>query len=365
MKKKHENLQDIYRTPKVRETDSDYTRKMPPEMESQLRRHQVQSALFGLVSIVLLFFLTATLIRETHPETTLPPIVLTAKTQYIPLHTLPLDDLWVMSYQQAASEKEAEGARGDMPVSTKWIKNVAYHVIVGQQALAAGQYEKAAVHLEKALAIFPGIQGVHESLGTAYLHQQKFEAAIDPFKAAIKEGESFSAESNLGIALMATQQFEESEKYLLRVLALKPEHPGCHKNLALLYQKMELPKKALSHFEKYFSLCPGDFGTIEIYAEYLLSLGQRERAAVFLREACQQEATDALPLYLLLAKVEARATNDVQAVAALKNITRYISPNLALTHLHMEEFDTIRDTETFQDLLHQLELAEVTLENQN
>ena len=62
---------------------------------------------------------------------------------------------------------------------------------------------------------------------------------------------------------------------------------------------------------------------------------------------------------------KARATNEVQAVDALKNITRYISPNLALTHLHAEVFDTIRHTEAFQDLLHQIELAEVTLENQN
>ena len=72
-----------------------------------------------------------------------------------------------------------------------------------------------------------------------------------------------------------------------------------------------------------------------------------------------------LPLYLRLAKVEAGATNEVQAVDALKNITRYISPNLTLTHLHSEAFDTIRHTEVFQNLLHQVELAEVTLENQN
>ena len=171
--------------------------------------------------------------------------------------------------------------------------------------------------------------------------------------------------SNLGIALLATQQFESSEKCLLRALALQPEHPGCHKNLALLYQKMERPKQARLHFEKYLSLYPEDFNTVENYSEYLLRLGQRERAAAFLREACAQESADALPLYLLLAQVEARATNEVQAVAALKNITRYISPNLALIHLHMEEFDTIRTTEAFQNLLHQIELAEVTLENQN
>ena len=366
MKKRNENLQDIYRTPRAREEDPDYVWKMPPEMESQLRRHRIQSTLLGLFSVVLLFFLTAMLVREVHPKPAATPIILTAaETRYIPRYTLPSDDLWVMNYQPAGSGLMLEGVLGNKPISIKWVKNVAYHVIIGQQALAVKQYEKAAIHLEKALVVFPEIHGVYGSLGTAYLHQQKFEAAIAPLKEALKEKEVFYIVNNLGIALLATQQFKDSEKYLLRALALQPEHPGCHKNLALLYQEMERPKQASLHFEKYLSLYPNDFNTIENYSEYLLRLGQQERVAAFLREACAQESVDALPLYLLLAKIEARATNDVQAVDALKNITRHISPNLVLVHLHAEEFDTIRNTEAFQALLHQIELAEVTLENQN
>ncbi len=365
MKKRNENLQDIYRAPKTHENDPDYAWKMPPELESQLRRHQIQSTLLGLFCIALLFFLTTLLARETRIEPAPPAMMLAEEAQYVPHYTLPSDDLWVMSYQHAGSSLSIEGVLGDKPVSTKWIKNVAYHVILGQQALAVKQYEKAAVHFEKALTIFPEIRGVRGSLGTVYLKQKKFAAAIAPLRAALEEEELFSAVSNLGIALLAAEQFENAEKLLLRALMLQPEHPGCHKNLALLYQKMECPEKALSHFDKYFSLYPEDFPAIESYADYLLGLNQRERAAAFLEEACQKKTKDMLPLYLLLAKVEARATNEVQAVGALKNITRYISPNLALIEMHLSDFDTIRDTEAFQNLLHQIELAEVTLENQN
>ncbi len=364
MKKSSENLQDIYRTPKERTADPNYVWQMPPELEGQLRRHRIRSAVLGLFCFVLLFILTALLLREARVEPTPLNITTAAEAQYVPHYTLPSDALWVMTYQQAASGLAIEGTSEDRPVSTKWVKNVAYHVIVGQQALAVKQYEKAAVHFEKALAIFPGIHGVRGSLGTVYLKQQKFEAAINVLERALQEEESFAATSNLGAALLAAKRFEEAEKYLLRALELNPDHPGCYKNLALLYQKMERPEKAIRHFENYFSLYREDFAAVEIYAEYLLGLGQREQAATFLREACQQETKDALPLYLLLAKIEARATNDVQAVEALKNITRYISPNLALTKMHMDDFDTIRDTETFQNLLHQIELAEVTLENQ-
>ncbi len=365
MKKRSDNLQNIYRTPKERTEEEDYVWKMPPELEGQLRHHRIQSSLLGLFSVLLLFTLTVLLVRETRIEPMPLNIVTPAEAQYVPHYTLPADDLWVMSYQRAGSSLSPEGMLGNKPVSTKWIKNVAYHVIVGQQALAVKQYEKAAIHFEKALVIFPEIRGVRGSLGTVYLKQKKFEKAIAPLKAALKEKEAFPVISNLGIALLATEQFENAEGYMLRALALQPEHPGCHKNLALLYKKMERPKKSLAHFEKYFSLYPEDLGAIEVYAEYLFSLDQRERAATFLREACQQETADALPLYLLLAKIEARSTNEVQAVDALKNITRYISPNLAIIEMNRTDFDTIRDTEAFQNLLHQIELAEVTLENQS
>lgn len=366
MEKKPDDLQDIYlASPEVEEGTNDIL-IIPEELEMQLRHYQILSAASCLLVVILLFLLAAALLRAHRVEPAAPLAVAPAEKQYIPHYTLPSDDLWVMSYEQAAGNLSLIGEQGDMPVSTKWIKNAAYHVIVGQQALTVEQYEKAAAHFEKALVIFPEIRGVRGALGTVYLKQQKFEMAIDLLQGAMKEEtDSFPAASNLGAALLAAERFDEAETYLLRALNLKSDHPGCHKNLALLYQKMEVPEKALSHFETYFSLYWNDLDTIGIYADYLISLGQPERATEFLREVCRQQSEDALPLYILLAKLEARSTNSVGAVDALKNITRYISPNLAIIELHREDFDTIRDTEDFQVLLHQLEIAMVTLENQN
>lgn len=362
-----DDLHDIYRALPERAEDSDYPVKIPPELEQQLHHCRVLSTLLGLFCVILLLLFTTFLTRETRIKPPIFPITPVEETRYVPHYTLPSDALWVMSYQQTLNEGglEKEEEPGDNPVSSKWVKNAAYHVIIGQQALAVKKYDKAQVHLEKALMIFPGIHGVRGSLGTVYLKQHRFETAIEQFEQALQEDEAFSAISNLGVALLAAERFEEAEGYLLQAQTLQPEHPGCHKNLALLYKKMELPEKAIDHFETYFSLYREDFPAIELYVDYLLRLGQRERAAGFLRETCQQESEHALSLYLLLAKTEARATNDVQAVEALKNITRYISPNLALTKMNMEDFDTIRDTEAFHDLLHQLELALVTLENRN
>ena len=356
-----DDLHDIYRALPKREGGADPIGKMPLELEQHLRRYRRLSAFLGLSCVFLLLLLMALLNRKTWIAPAVLPVTPAAERHYVPQYTLPSEALWVMSYQQAAGGFSLGAESGDQPVSTKWVKNVAYHVIVGQQALAVKEYEKAAIHFEKALVIFPEIHGVRGSLGTAYLKQQKYEKAIAPLKAAAQEEPSFSAISNLGIALLATKLFERAEEHLLQALALQPEHPGCHKNLALLYHATERPEKTIGHFETYVTLCREDITAVELYADYLLGLGQRDRATAFLRKVCQQECEHNLPLYLLLAKIEARATNDVQAVETLKNITRYISPNLALTKMNLEDFDTIRDTEAFQNLLHQLELAMVTL----
>jgi len=363
MKKADEKFKDVYRAPPWPPGEPDYAWQIPEELEKQLRHHQIRSAVLALFSLLLLFTLAAVLVRETRMEPASMPMLKPEEDQYVPHYTLPADDLWVMSYQQARGNLQFEGAQGDKPISIKWVKNVAYHVIIGQQALTVEHYEKAATHFEKALTVFPEMHGVNGSLGMVYLKQQRFKEAISPLRKAIQEEESFSTRSNLGFALLATKHFAEAEACLLQALALNPKHPGGYKNLALLYQKTERPEKALRYFEDYFSRYREDFYSIENYAEYLLELGQKDRAARFLAKACQQQTKNALPLYLLLAKTEARAGNEVQAVGALKNITKYLSPNIALTEMSSTDFDTIRETEGFRTLLHQIELAAVTLEN--
>ena len=161
---------------------------------------------------------------------------------------------------------------------------------------------------------------------------------------------------------MGAKRFGEAEPYLLRAQTRQPDQPGCYKNLALLYQKTEQPEKALWYFEKYTSLCPADFVTTERYAEYLVDQGQTKEAAAFLSEACRRNVKNPLPLYLLLAKVEAGAANDAGAVEALKNIRQYMSPNLALNQMNSSLFDPVRNTESFQALLRQTELDAVTME---
>ena len=364
MKKLEKDSQDIYFAPKAQEDEVIW--KLPPEFESQLQQARLQMALSCLVCFATLFYLTMLLISKTTPLTPSASTrrIRSAEQQFIPHHALPKKETWVLEYAASVRSTSPENEQA-LPFSTKWVKNAAYHVILGDLSFSMENYEKATAHFEKALLIFPDIYDVRESLGTAYLKQQRYEAAIEPLREAVHKKETPLALCNLGVALLATKQFEEAEKQLLRALELQPNQLGCHKNLAVLYQKTEQPQKALYHFETYLSAHRADFAAIEMYANYLVHLDQKNRAAAYLENVSHQKNEHALSIHLLLAKIEAQSTNAVKAVGALEDITRYISPNLALVEMNHPDFDPIRHTTAFQGFLQQLELKVVSLENWN
>jgi len=361
-KRRQEDFQDIYLAPNNTEREDHYNWKMPPELLSHLRRLHFRFVFFALLFVGLTTGLVALLTREIRPAAPGTPSTVRPSTDsFVPHYQLPVDEEWVLMYETFIQQANPADYT-ERPVSSKWVKNTAYHVIMGHQALQQELYKESAAHFEKALQVFPTIRNVHEPLGIAYLKQQKFDAAATSLQAAVEENETVSAINNLGVALMGAERLGEAERHLLRAQEQQPDQPGCYKNLALLYQKTEQPEEALRYFEKYLSLCPADLLTTECYAGYLADQGQTKEAADFLSNACRRSVKNPLPLYLLLAKIEAYAMNDVGAVEALKSIRQYMSPNLALTKMNSGMFDPVRNTESFQALLRQTELDAVTME---
>ncbi len=159
---------------------------------------------------------------------------------------------------------------------------------------------------------------------------------------------------------MAAGKLRPAEGSLLRAQAMQPEHPASYKNLALLYREEEKPEASLAQFSRYLELYNQDVEAVEAYVNYLLKLDRRQEATEFLEMYPLLHTDNAPPLYLLLAKIEARSTNSVLAVAALEEMFRHISPNMALITLNQEDFDIIRDAEEFQALIQQSELSTVT-----
>jgi Tfp pilus assembly protein PilF len=241
------------------------------------------------------------------------------------------------------------------------VKSAAYHIIMGQQALATDEPKQALEHFEKATEIYPDIEGLHPLMGLLYLRSEEYARAAQHLEKALKEEESFEVVNNLGAAYIGTEEYDKAEKHLKRALELQPENPGCHKNLAMLYRKMKLDDKAVYHFEKYLDLQPKDLDTMQTYALYLAKLGRWKEAADFLTKLTQ-EVTDVAPLYFLLAQVQVQNGQQDKAMAALKRGIQLTDPQLALTWMRRDEFNAVRGTGDFKNLVDQLEVATVSLE---
>ena len=360
MKKVKQDFSDVFRDSLKEGLDPVLVKHLAEELDLALRVQQRRCLLLVTLLLVLSVVLVGVVFDKDHPQQPIVAALAPEEVAYIPQYTLPHDALWVVSYRHVARSPDLMTTT-EQPVSEKWIKQVAYHLIVAQQSLALKQDEKATVHFEKALTIFPEIQGVHGPLGTLYLQQQDLNKAIMHLETALDEGASLSVLNNLGVAFIRAGELKRAEGYFLQAQAMQPEHPASHKNLALMYREAENPEASLAHFKRYLELQAQDEKTVETYAEYLIELDRREEAIEFLNTYSALHADQAQPLYLLLAKIEARSTNTVQAVAALQKMSRHISPNQALIKLNLDDFDSIRDAEEFQALIRQVELATVTL----
>jgi len=210
--------------------------------------------------------------------------------------------------------------------------------------------------------IYPEIEGLHRSLGMLYIEREEYEKAAENLEKALVEKELFDVVNNLGTAYIGTKEYEKAEKHLLRALEIQPESPICHKNLGVLYRKMERVDSAIFHFEKYVDLRPGDLDTLQIYALYLTKLARWEQAAEFLTELTR-EVTDVAPIYFLLAQVQVQNNQQDQAMAALQRGIQLIDPDLALAWMSSKEFNTVRNSSGFKTLVDQLEIASVSLDD--
>jgi tetratricopeptide (TPR) repeat protein len=361
MKKVKQGIRSVYEVPEE-ETPQAGPAGLPQELlEAALRRYRIQTVCFCSLTIALMFALAGVLFRKPRAAAADAPSASAARRTYVPYYTLPKESLWVISYEREAKDLDLIAAT-NQPLSIEWVKHTAYHLITAQQSLKAEQFDQAIDHFEKALTIFPELHGINSLLGTLYLRQGILDEAVNHLRSAQQEQPDYATLNNLGSALMAAGRMDEAERVLLEAQAQNPDHPATYKNLALLYRETGQPDPALAGFEEYFARNDQDIAAMKLYAEYLISLDKREQAVRFLNEYSQSHAESGLPLYLLLASVEAKQQNEEAALAALKKMIQYVRPTRALTELHSQEFDPIRECDGFRELVRQTELAMVRLE---
>jgi len=363
--KREDELRDIYQSDS-HDFEKDFTPQVTQEIIEQrqrdLKQSRVASLFFGGIALVVSVVLIGIVIRDFLSERDITKKVPSKEVTFIPRHTLPSDATWVMDYKQVADQIDPENELAEKPLSTKWVKKAAYYIIMGQQALALNELDSALEHFQKVVEIYPEIEGLHRSLGMLYIEREEYKKAAEYLEKALEEQELFDVVNNLGTAYIGTEEYEKAEKHLLRALELQPESPVCHKNLAVLYRKMERVDSATFHFEKYVDLRPGDLDTLQTYALYLTKLARWEQAAAFLTQLTR-EVTDVAPIYFLLAQVQVQNNQNELALAALRRGIQLIDPDLALAWMSSKEFNAVRDSSGFKNLIDELEIASVSLDD--
>ncbi len=181
-------------------------------------------------------------------------------------------------------------------------EKIALHrsLMAAQSALGAGEEAAAERHLREALAQDPGILDAHQMLGGLAAQQERYEEAIEHFRAA---------------------------------LALDAEHKASLFGLANAYRRLGRAEEALVGFRRLLALSPQDSKAALAAAELLVAGGERDEALAVLEEAASAREAPAMlsnqlgELLVLAGRREEARARFEQAAAA--------NPELAQPHFNL------------------------------
>ena len=97
------------------------------------------------------------------------------------------------------------------------------------------------------------------SIGVAYMNQQRFADAQKQFEAALKAQPDYPlAKLNLGISLLSQQKSEDAKKALLEASESLPRDPYLWYNLGLVYKDIGDHEKAIEAFQHVTEIVPSE-----------------------------------------------------------------------------------------------------------
>ena len=166
------------------------------------------------------------------------------------------------------------------------------------------------------------------SIGVAYMGQQRFSDAQKQFDDALKAQPDYSlARLNLGISLLSQQKSEEAKKALLQATAKLPRDPYAWYNLGLVYKDLGEHEKAIEAFERVTEIVPTEPDAF-YFIGYLNTQLKKYDAAI----AAYQAALKAFPFHASaefgMARAYQRKGDADNAREHLKNFQRITSQHL-------------------------------------
>jgi Flp pilus assembly protein TadD len=97
------------------------------------------------------------------------------------------------------------------------------------------------------------------SIGVAYMNQQRFSEAQKQFEAALKVQPDYAlAKLNLGVSLLSQQKSEDAKKSLIEASAKLPGDPYAWYNLGLVFKDIGEHEKAIEAFQHVTQIVPSE-----------------------------------------------------------------------------------------------------------
>ncbi len=164
----------------------------------------------------------------------------------------PIAGQFVMDFDPAdkvvAANAKVRAIPSDESVAELFARGIALEEDPATQTEAIEIYEKV-------LEAEPQHAAAHINLGTIFYNRQDFVKAEHHYRAAIEADARYAlAYFDLGNVLDETGRVPEAIKAYGTALLLAPTYGDAHYNLALAYEKMKQPRKALRHWRAYVRL---------------------------------------------------------------------------------------------------------------
>lgn len=132
--------------------------------------------------------------------------------------------------------------------------------LLGRTQYNENDYPKAVASFGRALALHPRYIEAENNLGLAWRATNQTDKAKDAFQTAIAWQAEHPVDSqpylNLGTLLADASQFDQALPYLTEAVALAPDNPRIHEELAHVYEATNSLPKAQSELERAVALAP-------------------------------------------------------------------------------------------------------------
>lgn len=220
--------------------------------------------------------------------------------------------------------------------------------------LRARNWDQAEWHAKRALEIAPGMNAATRLLGVVYTQRGQFDQAIAVLEQALKTN-PYSAETynNLATAYLQKGQFDRAEELLQTALQIEPEYSFSYLNLGLIYLARARYDAAAEALERGIERVPNDPAPRVNLAVALIRLGRFDEARKHMQSVLLSRP-DIPNTYFNMAITYVLENNYAEAMNWIRQGAQRCSPVLCQKFLSDADFNPLRNTPEFQELLNRL-----------